>query len=134
MLIFEAACPNFYNVVFTLSQHEKPCAIKKASSFNAFKRRLCLHGCSIGSKVLGQIGDRVAGDGHRRRAPRRAGGRLRIDARGVVDKVGGKARRRDLLLRERARELVDDRPHHLQMPQLLRAYRSNGNVPYPEKR
>ena len=54
------------------------------------------------------------------RAPRRARRRLRIDARGVVDKVGGKARRRDLLLRERARELVDDRPHHLQMPQLLR--------------
>ena len=75
----------------------------------------------FGSKVLGQIGDRVAGDGHRCRAPRRAGGRLRIDARGVVDKVGGKARRRDLLLRERARELVDDRPHHLQMPQLLGA-------------
>ena len=47
MLIFEAACPIFYDVVFTLSQHEKPCAIKKASSFNAFKRRLCLHGCSI---------------------------------------------------------------------------------------
>ena len=39
----------------------------------------------------------------------------------MVDKVGGKARRRDLLLRERARELVDDRPHHLQMPQLLGA-------------
>lgn len=52
MLIFEAACPNFYNVVFTLSQHEKPCAIKKASSFNAFKRRLCLHGCSIPDDIL----------------------------------------------------------------------------------
>lgn len=52
MLIFEAACPIFYDVVFTLSQHEKPCAIKKASSFNAFKRRLCLHGCSITGESL----------------------------------------------------------------------------------
>ena len=58
MLIFEAACPIFYDVVFTPSQHEKPCAIKKASSFNAFKRRLCLHGCSI----CGYVYDPELGD------------------------------------------------------------------------
>ena len=129
MLIFEAACPIFYDVVFTPSQHEKPCAIKKASSFNAFRLWLCLHGRAIGSEVLREIGDRVAGDGHRRRAPRRTGGRLRIDARGMVDKVACKAGRLDLLLGQRARELMDDGADHLQMAQLLGAQRSIGNVP-----
>lgn len=134
MLIFEAACPIFYDVVFTPSQHEKPCAIKKASVFNAFRLWLCLHGRAICRQILDEIGHGVAGDGDAARAPRRAGGRLRIDARRMIDEVGREARFPLLLLRQIPCQLVNDRTDHLQMPKLLRAYRSNGNVPYPEKR
>lgn len=122
MLILEAACPIFYDVVFTPSQHEKPCAIKKASSFNAFRLWLCLHGRSICCEILCEIGDGVAGDGHGRGAPGGTGGGLRVDAGGVVDKVICEAGRLDLLLCERPRQLVHDRADHLQMPQLLCTY------------
>ena len=79
-------------------------------------------GFLFGSEILGQVGDGVAGDGHRRRAPWCAGGRLWIDARGMVDEIARKARRPDLILGQRARELVDDGADHLQMAQLLGAY------------
>lgn len=95
---------------------------------------LFLRSRTIGCQILREVGDGVAGDGHGRGAPGRAGGGLRVDAGGVVDKIIRKACRLDLLLRERPRQLVHDRADHLQMPQFLSTYRSNGNVPYPEKR
>ena len=70
-------------------------------------------------KVLCQVGDGVARNLHGAGGPRRAGGKLREDAGRVVDKIGGEARLADLLLRQIARELVDNGADHLKMPQLL---------------
>lgn len=70
-------------------------------------------------KVLCQVGDGVARDLHGTGGPRRAGGKLWENAGRVVDKIGGEARLADLLLRQIARELVDDGADHLKMPQLL---------------
>ena len=80
-------------------------------------------------QILDEIGHGVAGDGDAARAPRRAGGRLRIDARRMIGEVGREARFPLLLLRQIPCQLVNDRTDHLQMPKLLRAQRSIGNVP-----
>ena len=84
-----------------------------------FNFMLSLHNRSIGCKVFRQVCDGVARDLHRPGGPRRAGGKLREDAGRVVDKIGRKARLPNLLLRQIARELVDDGADHLEMPQLL---------------
>ena len=86
-------------------------------------------GLLLGRKVLAQIADGVAHDLHRCGRPGRAGGRLRIDASRVIDEIRRKGALLLLLLRQVPRELVDDRADHLQMPELLRAQRSIGNVP-----
>ena len=75
---------------------------------------LCRH-------ILDQICHRVAGDRHGCSRPRRAGGCLRIDARRMIDKIGGEALLLHLLFGERSRQLMDNRADHLQMPQFLRA-------------
>ena len=75
------------------------------------------------------VGDGIARDLHGARRPRVARGELRENACRVVDKIGLESSLLDLFLREISRELVDDRTDHLQMPQLLGAQRSIGNVP-----
>lgn len=84
-----------------------------------FNFMLSLHDRSICCKVLCQVGDGVARDLHGTGGPRRAGGKLWENAGRVVDKIGGEARLADLLLRQIARELVDNGANHLKMPQLL---------------
>ena len=83
----------------------------------------------LGGEVLGEVGDGIARDLHRRRRPRIAGGELREHAGRVVDEIGIEAGLLDLIYREVSRELVDDGADHLKMPQLLCAQRSIGNVP-----
>ena len=56
-----------------------------------------------------------------RGGPGVAGGELGKDPGGVVHEVGLKAGVLDLLLRQVSGQLVDDGPHHLQVPQLLGA-------------
>ena len=76
---------------------------------------LSLHNRTIGRHILRQIGDHIAGHADRRRRPRRAGCKLRKDARRVIDEVRIIAGLFDLLRRHAARELVDDRSDHLEM-------------------
>ena len=83
----------------------------------------------LGGEVLGEVGDGIARDLHRRRRPRIAGGKLREHAGRVVNEIGVEAGLFDLIYREVSRELVDDGADHLKMPQLLCAQRSIGNVP-----
>lgn len=78
-------------------------------------------GLLLGSEVLGQVGDHIALDRHRRRAPGEAGGGRWVYAGGTVHKVGVKAGGFDLLLGEIAGELMDNGADHLQVAQLLRA-------------
>lgn len=86
-------------------------------------------GFLLGGEVFVQVGDRVAGDGEGVCIERRAGRRNRIDAGRVVDEIRVKALLPDLLGRQIPRELVNDRADHLEVRQLFRAYRSNGNAP-----
>ena len=75
----------------------------------------------LGGEVLGEVGDGIARDLHRRRRPRIAGGELREHAGRVVNEIGIEAGLFDLIYREVPRELVDDGADHLKMPQLLGA-------------
>ena len=90
---------------------------------------LSLHDRSIRSQVLCEVRDGVARDLHGARRPRVTRGELRENARRVVDKVRLEPSLLDLLLGQIARKLVNDRADHLEMPQLLCAQRSIGNVP-----
>ena len=91
-------------------------------------------GLLLGGQVLREVGNGVAGDLHGSGGPGVAGGKLGEDPGGVIHKISLKARVLDLLLRQVPGQLVDDGPHHFQVSQFLGSYRSNGNVPYPEKR
>ena len=73
----------------------------------------------LGGEVLGEVGDGIARDLHRRRRPRIAGGELREHAGRVVDEIGIEAGLLDLIYREVPRELMDDGADHLKMSQLL---------------
>ena len=90
---------------------------------------LFLRSRTIGGQILRQIGDHVAGDGDGAGRPREAGRRGGVDTRRVIHKIGVEARRPDVLLGQISGQLVYDGTHHLQMPQLLCAQRSIGNVP-----
>ena len=79
----------------------------------------------LGGEVLGEVGDGIARDLHRRRRPRIAGGELREHAGRVVNEIGIEAGLFDLIYREVPRELVDDGADHLKMPQLLGADRGS---------
>ena len=61
-------------------------------------------------------------------------GGLGPDARAVIHVIISEALFLQLLGGKAAGELMDNGGDDLQVGQLLRAYRSNGNVPYPEKR
>lgn len=91
-------------------------------------RRACL---LLRSKVLKQIGDRVAGRLEGRRAERRARRGLRVNARRVVDKIAFKAARPNIVRGHVARQLVEDRRDNFFVRKLLGAQRSIGNVPLP---
>lgn len=80
---------------------------------------LSLRGRTICCKVFCQIGDRIAGNLHGCGAPRRAGSKLRVDASGVVHKVGVKSGGPDLIFVEVAGQLVDDGPYHFQVSELF---------------
>ena len=80
---------------------------------------LSLYNRTLGGEVLGEVGDGIARDLHRRRRPRIAGGELREHAGRVVDEIGIEAGLLDLIYREVPRELMDDGADHLKMPQLL---------------
>ena len=80
---------------------------------------LSFHHRSICCQIFGQVGDGIAGDGDGACGPGRAGGCLRVDPGGMVHEVCVKTGVLDLLLVQISGELVDDGPHHLQMPQFL---------------
>ena len=65
---------------------------------------LSLHHRTIRGQILGQVGDRIAGDLHSSGGP---GG------------AGGKACGFDLLLAEVSGQLMDNGPNHFQVPKLL---------------
>ena len=90
---------------------------------------LFLRSRTIGGQILRQIGNQVALDGHGCGIPREAGGRRRIDACGVIHKIGVETAGFDILFTEISGQLMHDGADHLQMPQLLCAQRSIGNVP-----
>ena len=74
-------------------------------------------------QVLGKISDHIPSHLHGGGAPGRAGGGGGVDAGGVVHKIGVKACCADLLVSQVPGQLMDDSADHLQMPQLLRAYK-----------
>ena len=63
------------------------------------------------------------------RVKREACRRLRVDSRGMIDKVGLETRFFNLFHRHVARQLMHDRRDHLQMGKFFRSQRSIGNVP-----
>ena len=80
---------------------------------------LFLYGRPIRRQILCQIGNGVPCDLHGSRGPRGAGGKLGIDPGGVVHEIGIKPSGLDLLIGQIPGQLVDDCPHHLQVPQFL---------------
>ena len=80
-------------------------------------------------KVLCQICNQVPLHRHGGGVPREAGGGSGIDPGGMIHEVRFIAGVLHLLLRHAPGQLVNDGPHHLQMPQLLHTQRSIGNVP-----
>lgn len=86
-----------------------------------FSKKLFLYDCTIGSEVLGQVTDDIAGRLQRARRKRHARGRLRIDTGGVVHKVGLQATLLDLVDAQALGQLVQDGADDLDMGQLLGA-------------
>ena len=80
-------------------------------------------------QILGEVCNQVALDRHGGGAPRKAGGCRRIYARRVVNEIGVKAARPDVLFREITGQLVDDCANHLQVTQFLGTYLCIENVP-----
>ena len=74
---------------------------------------------TICCKILSEVRDGVAGDLHGGGGPGIAGGKLGEDSRGMVHEVGLEARILDLPLRQVPGQLMNDGPHHFQMPQFL---------------
>ena len=70
-------------------------------------------------QVLGQICNQIAFAGHTGRAVGETGGGGGIYAGSSVYEIGVKTCRLDLFVRQIARQLVDNRSDHLQMPQLF---------------
>ena len=77
---------------------------------------------TICGKVLGEVGDHVAGGLHASRAPGETGSGGGVDAGGVVYKVGGEGGViAHLLVAQVSGELMDQGGHHLHVAQLLGA-------------
>lgn len=74
-------------------------------------------------QILCQVSDGIAGGLHCGGAPGGAGCGNGVHAGSVVHKVGIKTGSFDLLVAEVPGQLMDNGAHHLQMPQLLRAYK-----------
>lgn len=91
-------------------------------------------GFLLRSQILKEIGQRVAFALKFAGVKGDASGSLGPDSRGMIHVVVGKAGALDFLHGQVAGELMDDGGYHFQVSQLLGTYRSNGNVPYPEKR
>ena len=91
-------------------------------------------GLLLGCHILVHVADDIALALDIGRGPRRAGRGLRPDAGGMVDEIGIKTRLHDFLGGEVSGELMHHGGDHFKMCQFFGAYRSNGNVPYPEKR
>ena len=83
---------------------------------------LSLHHRPIRRQILRQVGDDIARDLHGRGGPGIAGGKLWIDACGVIHEVGVKACGFDLAVAQVAGELVDKGAHHFQVAQFLSSY------------
>ena len=80
--------------------------------------------------IFAEVTDHVALDADAGGIPREAGGGSGVDAGGVIHKIRGKGRTAaDLLVGEIPGELVDDGADHLQVPQLLGAYRGTKMAP-----
>ena len=79
-------------------------------------------------EVFRQVGDEVALDLHRRRAPRESRRRSRVYARGVVYEVRVKSGLLDLVFRQVPRQLVHDSTYHFQVSQFARASTLDGNL------
>ena len=87
-------------------------------------------GLLLGGKVLSQVTDRIALDGHRGCGPGKTGGGGGIDAGGVVHKVGGEGGvGLDLIVGEAAGQLMDDGGYHFQMAQFFRPYIADVDAP-----
>lgn len=84
---------------------------------------------TIGGEVFVNVCQRVARYGDARRIERRAGGRNRVNACRVVDEIRVKTLLLDLLLRQIPRQLVHDRPHHLEMSEFFGTYIRDRNAP-----
>ena len=78
--------------------------------------------CRLRGHILGQVGNGVALDGHAGGGPGEAGGCCGVDASRMVDEIWGKGGILDLGIGELTGELVDDSPHHFQMPEFFCAY------------
>lgn len=84
---------------------------------------VCDAGLLFRGKVLGEVGDHVAGGLHASRAPGEAGSGGGVDAGGVVYKVGGEGGViAHLLVAQVPGELMDQGGYHLHVAQLLCAY------------
>lgn len=82
-------------------------------------------------QILRQVGDDIARDLHGRGGPGIAGGKLGIDACGVIHEVGVKACGFDLAVAQVTGELVDEGAHHFQVAQFLSPYQ--GAKKYQQK-
>ncbi len=76
----------------------------------------------LGGKVLVEVGDDIALDAYIFHIERHTRGGDGVDAGGVIDKIGGKGRGSDLLLREIGGELVENGGDHLKVSELFGAY------------
>ena len=76
-------------------------------------------GLLLCGQILCQVGDDVALDSHGGGAPGETGGGGRVDAGGMIHKIGVKSALFYLLFAEIPGELMDDGPDHLQVPQFL---------------
>ncbi len=108
--------------------------VPKSQSYQGFsgfsKRWLFFGGRGICGHIFGQIGDGIAlgleiggGEGGACR-------RLRINAQGVIDKIGVKALTDDFIDRQVSGQLGDDGADDFQMREFLGTHLMLGNVPF----
>ena len=82
------------------------------------------HSCFLFCRqILVQIGENVALDADISGSKRCSACGLRINSRGMVDKIGVKARFFDFLGGEIARELIQDRCNHFEMGEFFCTYK-----------
>ena len=110
----ETACPIENFVRLSLHHRRRKRLVQPTiQCFQRFPATLFLYGCTICRQILGQVGDNVARNLHGGGGPGVAGGKLGIDAGGVVYKIRVESGRFNLLLIQVARKLMNQRPDHL---------------------